>query len=125
MLRHHGAVAQTLLQEAGADPNAVDDLGNSPLYLLASEEDGVNDEAANLAGLLLSRGASPRLRGPMGVSPLHAAARTGKLELVYLLVLTYGVGFDRDVDFYGQTPVFSAAANGHDDVLEFLLRRSR
>ena len=54
--------------EAGADPNARDEDGNTPLHRLRG---GSGSEEGRSASLLLAAGANPNARNNMGETPLH------------------------------------------------------
>eukprot|EP00587_Corethron_hystrix_P005600 CAMPEP_0113301092 /NCGR_PEP_ID=MMETSP0010_2-20120614/2465_1 /TAXON_ID=216773 ORGANISM="Corethron hystrix, Strain 308" /NCGR_SAMPLE_ID=MMETSP0010_2 /ASSEMBLY_ACC=CAM_ASM_000155 /LENGTH=458 /DNA_ID=CAMNT_0000154657 /DNA_START=153 /DNA_END=1529 /DNA_ORIENTATION=+ /assembly_acc=CAM_ASM_000155 len=56
--------------------------------------------------------------GPSG-TPLHRAAQSGHLQIVWQLILsTYSVD---DLDSFGNTPLHLAAAMGHGDVIKCLI----
>lgn len=54
--------AKVLIQ-AGADPNAVGDMGETPLHL------AVRQDASEIVGLLLTAGADPEICSEFGYSP--------------------------------------------------------
>jgi len=68
-----------LLLTYGADINAVDDAGDSPLLQCA--RDGFVDGAR----LLLEHGANPNLRDEQGKSPLDHAVENGHVEIADML----------------------------------------
>ena len=75
--------------------------------------------------VLLRAGASPDSRlnrdgctGCVGSTPLHRAARTGKLEAVRLLLKHCDVN---SMDSYWQTPLHYASAAGHFKTVKFLV----
>ena len=73
---------------AGADPNARDEDGDTPLHHLASDLDEV-DGAPQMAILLLDAGANPNARDNRGATPLHAVymgTHSAGLEFVVLLL---------------------------------------
>ncbi len=66
------------LVAAGADVNAVEDLGYTPLHVAAA---GGQTE---IVKLLLQRGAAPAVFTADGITPLHSAAMTGTPEVATL-----------------------------------------
>lgn len=97
----------------GADVNAADADGLTPLYLAALR----GDTAA--AGTLLAAGAKVDLPDNLGMTPLHAAAFGGRDDVVALL-LAHGASANPR-DKAGMTPLHYAAAGGHDKVVQTLL----
>lgn len=69
-----------LLLAAGAEVDAVDGRGRSPLYLAAAAGD------TSMCGLLVRRGAKPRRKAPDGIEPAIAAATRGHLWTAELIV---------------------------------------
>ena len=65
--RHDPEWVQACL-EAGADPNARDEDGNTPLHRLRG---GSGSEEGRSASLLLAAGANPNARNNLGKTPLH------------------------------------------------------
>ena len=103
----------TRLIEAGANVNAANDLGVTPLW--AASENG----SVVMVRRLLAAGADPNLTLLAGESPLMVAARSGSREVVEGL-LSHGA----DVDARGprgQTALMWAAAQHHADVVEALI----
>jgi len=104
-----------VLLSAGADPNAVDNTGASPLYLAC--ESGKTD----LVELLLSRGVSPNvIAADRTKLPMHAACKGRHYDLVKLLLEC-----NADVtlrDDHGKTALHIAAADGCYELVELLLK---
>ena len=99
--------------EAGADPNARDAYGNTPLYRFGEywvneNERGFwdnEDKAGAIATLLLAAGADPNVWNNRGQTPLHAAL-TGYFPNLEVIVALLEGGADpnaRDQD--GDTPL--------------------
>jgi cytohesin len=72
--------AVSFLAERGADVNAVNEFGDSPLVDMASL--GADD----IAEILLRHGANPDASSLTRDNPLHCAARAGHARLVGLLL---------------------------------------
>ncbi|WP_299154226.1 ankyrin repeat domain-containing protein [uncultured Tateyamaria sp.] len=67
------------LIEAGADVNAIGNLGYAPLHVSAFRDD------AEMIQLLLDAGADPRVRCEIGKTPLDAAVDLGCLDAAKVL----------------------------------------
>lgn len=105
-----------LLLAHGANVNAQDTVGNTPLHAAA----GSFASPASTTALLLSAGADPNIRGRHGATPLLYAARAGKAEVVTLLIES-GADIDVQEQFMYASPLDSAATLGHFAVVEALL----
>lgn len=78
-VRHQHVGAVKLLLERGADPNAQNGDGQTPLHFVANQ-------GIELAELLLDAGSDTKVIDIFGYSPLHYAAGNGDMELVRLLI---------------------------------------
>ena len=104
--------AQRLLA-AGADVNAPDYAGNTPLLYAAWEGN------AETTAFLLGHGADPNFK-QAGPTPLGAAVAAGKTAVVEILV---SAGARVDVRYRDdRTPLQLAALNGFDQIAELLLK---
>jgi len=110
--RGHVAVAEYFL-ERGADVNAVDSDGWTPLYWAASQGD------TEVAQLLLEAGTDVNAADHDAQTPLHLATWQGHTEMVQLL-LERGADVNASNDD-GWTPLHSAASQPYPEVLELLL----
>ena len=112
----HLRVANALL-DAGADVNAMDWYGETPLWATvdlrnlelgpADKRTGVRDEALALIGRLLDAGANP-----------NARTKEFPHERLYITTIVGSVAW---VDLTGQTPFLRAAAAGDVTVMRLLL----
>jgi len=92
--------------EDGADPNARDDDGRTPLF------SAVLGGSVGLVGLLLESGADVNARDSQGFTPLHFAAQEVLPEMARLLIAK-GADVDaRDQD--GSSVLWRAIFSGHD-----------
>ncbi|MDE0523482.1 MAG: ankyrin repeat domain-containing protein [Boseongicola sp.] len=92
--------------EAGAELDARDVLGNTPLHLAVGE--GANPDAVQV---LLDAGADPNARNDYDVTPLHVAPGTGTWPEVVRMLLSAGAD-PNALDRHGLTPLHLAAGGG-------------
>ena len=104
-----------LLLRAGADVNAAEGQGVTPLALACE------NASAAMVAKLLSAGANPNAAQTNGLSPLTIAARTGNLDIVKAL-LAHGARVNAAIPSTGQTALMWAAAEGHRDVMQELIK---
>ena len=88
----------TALLEGGADPNARDEDGSTPLHRAA----GYNKDPA-IISVLLKAGADPKTRDEWGQTPLHEAARSNGNPEVITALLEAGAD-PQAQDESGRTP---------------------
>lgn len=114
----HGqnAIAQ-LLMHRGADVETVNESGETPLHCTSDSGSAV------VAGLILTRSRAPDVRSRSGATPLLTAARSGFHRNLRVL-LEYGA-VTGTTDLKGDFPLGLAAANGHVEVVELLLRAAQ
>ena len=118
----HSAASRTdnptivvLLLEAGADPNARNDWGGTPLHR------GVYNSNPVVTAHLLAAGADPNIRDNDGQTPLHGAVSFGKRVLVSMLL---DAGADPSAITYdddGWTPLHLAAVGDDPTLVATLL----
>jgi ankyrin repeat protein len=102
------------LLRAGADVNAINDLGVTPLFLASSQDD------PSVARALLEAGANPNLAHVRGVAPLMEAARSGHAQIIAAL-LARGADIDAHEATHDQTALMWAAANRRPAAVRALL----
>ncbi|XP_007946601.1 cyclin-dependent kinase 4 inhibitor B-like [Orycteropus afer afer] len=100
------------LLQAGAQPNALNRYGRSPIQVMMMG-------SPRVAQLLLLHGAEPNRADPTTLTrPVHDAAREGFLDT---LVVLHRGGARLDVrDAWGRLPVDLAEERGHHDVAWYL-----
>ncbi|XP_053149059.1 cyclin-dependent kinase 4 inhibitor B-like [Hemicordylus capensis] len=100
------------LLDCGADPNAVNFFGRTPIQVMMMGSPRVVE-------LLLQRGADPNRPDPAtGTLPAHDAAREGFLDTLQVLH-EGGARFDLR-DRWGCLPLDLAEENGHSHVANYL-----
>ena len=103
------------LVEQGADVNAKDEFGWTPLYWAAS----TGQTAA--AEFLVAQGADVQAKTKDEATPLHQAASAGEVRLVELLI-SKGAGVNVQ-DTQGNTPLHRAVGSGHKALVELLISK--
>ena len=104
-----------LLLEKGADLEAKDDDGQTPLVV------GIQSQGFETVRYLLERGADLEARDRHGQTPLMVAIQKDILETVNLL-LEKGANLEAR-DNNGHTPLVMAVRSGRVEIVEFLLGR--
>jgi uncharacterized protein len=103
------------LLRAGANPNAVNDLGVPPLSLACT------NLSAKTVARLLDGGANPDGALRTGETALMTASRGGGLEIVRLLLARHA-NVNAVERVRGQTALMWAAAASHPDIVDLLIR---
>jgi ankyrin repeat protein len=138
------------LVEQGADPNAKDEFGWTPLYWAASTgqeevatyligkgatvDAKTNDDrtplhqaaqagVAHLVEVLISKGVDVKARDTAGSTPLHDAAAAGRREVAELLIAKGADINAKATNEYWTTPLHRAAFAGHKEMVELLIAR--
>lgn len=104
-----------VLLENGADPDALDKNGFTPLLLAASVG------FASAVELLVDNEADLDVRTPDGNDPLHLGALDGANDVIDIL-LNAGMDVD-EKNATGNTPLNIAASRSHPDAVALLLKR--
>ncbi|KAM6474067.1 uncharacterized protein PHA67_006669 [Liasis olivaceus] len=100
------------LLESGADPNATNAFGRSPIQVMMMG-------SSKMAELLLQRGADPNRPDPStGATPAHDVAQGGFLDTLKILY-QWGARFDQ-VDKWGRCPLDLAKESGQNHVVDYL-----
>ncbi|KAL8883125.1 MAG: hypothetical protein Q9192_007435 [Flavoplaca navasiana] len=118
------AAAEFLLQH-GADPNAQDDLGNTPLHTLSTLLDNGNGDDQKrraMIQVLCDFGADPNILNNVGETAVFSAIRSRCIDTTRSLVLqkSRDINIKNDRD---ETPLYLAIEYGLEDVIVELLRR--
>lgn len=101
------------LIEAGANVNAKDDYGYTPLHRAAGRS------RVYIAGMLIEAGADVNASDIFGMTPLHEAAINGDAGDVASVLIEAGADVNAKDD-YGKTPLHMAAERGHADMVRLL-----
>jgi ankyrin repeat protein len=104
----------TALLRRGATAGVVNQYGASPLAEAARIAN------VELAGMLLEAGANANVSNDDGQTPLMLAARTGNVAMARLLV-EHGADVNRRESYRNQSALMWAAAEGHAEMVEFLV----
>jgi ankyrin repeat protein len=115
---NHVQLCKILIEEWGADVNAKDDVGSTPL------KKAVRNGSIELCRVLLELGADANWNN--GMTVLHSAAIEGHAGLCQLLLKTYGANVHARTTTRGSkgcTPLHLAAGGGFADVCKMLIEQ--
>ncbi|CAM9239851.1 unnamed protein product [Ectocarpus sp. 6 AP-2014] len=117
----HGGSPDVLnvLLRLGANPNAADDDGETPL-MIACRDPTKDRFGFAMANILLNGGADPSLSTHFGRTALSYAARSGHTDVMDLLLRVALSRLDQ-ADKYGVTPLCCAVQGGHENSVSRLL----
>lgn len=110
------------LLKLGADPNIPDDFGHRPLDTLIGHYSFTYSDYDDMVAMLVSRGAEVNLSPSVAIkeSPLHFAARAGKINTMKLLAGRGAELDQQDRTDAGLTPFMAACEGGHAGAALFL-----
>ncbi|CAN0414062.1 unnamed protein product, partial [Hapterophycus canaliculatus] len=109
------------LLRAGANPNAANGKGLTPLMLTCILEDSTRGaQRATMAAELIEAGADPALADFQGKTALGFAAARSQIDLIDILLLNAPTTLNRATPD-GLTPLYAAAMSGKDRAVSHLL----
>ena len=97
---------------AGADVNAKNKVGQTPLHL------AVANDHKEIIELLIAKDADLNAKDVWEGTPLYEAASKAHKEIAELLIAN---GADVNANIYGWTPLHSAARDGHKEIAELFI----
>lgn len=121
VLAGQGSLAMVeLLLQMGADPNARNHSGQTPLYWVGNDSPGAS--GAEIVHVLARHGAHVNAQEKLKhCTPLHMAARRGNIPVAAALL---DCGAEREaLDKLGETPLHRAVRCGKTEMVAFLLAR--
>lgn len=98
--------------EKGANPNATDELGRTPLHWAAW------NGHTGIVKILIEEGANPNATDNDGWTPLHYAASDGQIEAAKLLI--EAGSNPKAIDIEGKTPLHIAVEEEYPEIVELL-----
>jgi ankyrin repeat protein len=113
-VRYDEAMLVDRLIKAGANVNAVNRYGVTPIALACESASGAVVEH------LLKAGVNANATGPLGETALHTCAHAGNVDSAKAL-LARGAKVDAGDSWRGQTPLMWAAAQGHAAMVRVLV----
>ena len=102
--------ARLLVEHAPSVASYVDGFGREPLHYAVTPE---------IARIWRAYGGNPRSVDQYGQTPMHVAAREGRVDVVAWL-MDMGI---RDLDHAGNMPIHEAAMGGHMDVVHLFVEK--
>ena len=105
----------TILLANGADIEAKDNMGGTPLHAALHSEN-----CAEIAQILLSKGADPGSADAKGMTPLHCLASAGNVDMIHRLATTRAMR-RTSYNHLGDLPIHTAVRKGHVPAIEALV----
>ncbi|NRA18581.1 MAG: ankyrin repeat domain-containing protein [Oceanospirillaceae bacterium] len=102
-----------LLLSKGANPNARDDIGKTPLMV------ALNHCSVDIINLLLDHGGDLELSSNHGYSPLLYSVFSGNMETVKIVIERTGIKFNSNAP---EIPLISAVEMGAVDIVHLLVK---
>lgn len=99
------------------DIQATDEYGNTALHRAAALGH------PKMIKALIELGAKPTATNKQHETPLMLAVKEGQMEAIHVLYTYYDQKFDQDDE--GNTLLYSAAMNGHEETVRLLLKKSK
>ena len=103
-----------LLIENGADINAKDNQGNSPIYI------AVKNNEIRILRILIEKGADINAKNNLGQSPLHLAVELNNFNYTQVLILSHAD--INTLDANRNSPIHIAIKNGNIEIMKYLIR---
>ncbi len=119
-VRKGDKAAVEVLLAKGADVNAKDQFGDTPLHAVLMKDDW-DDTHKDIVTLLLAKGADVNSKDRNNKTPLHWAA-CGGTKVIVVLLLGNGANLNATNDA-GTTPLHEAARCGKKDIVELFLTK--
>lgn len=118
------AIGEFLLK-SGANPNAQDEEGDTPLHFAGERTNRKIDDATyhGLIDLLLANKARVDERNGIGLTPLHLWTMFDASARAVEMLLDHGAPVSAKATRDGWTPLHGAAGAGRTDLVQLLLRR--
>ncbi|CAI8009295.1 Espin [Geodia barretti] len=113
----HLGILKLLVRQYGKEILEKQDKNSTKPVYFASQE----GRLAVLDYLINELGIDPVAREKSGISSVHAAVQAGRYKAVKWLVSKLGAKYILDKTIDGATPLHMAAAQGHTDILRYLL----
>ena len=125
-LLHHACwngwfdVAKILVEKYSCDPNAIDDVGSTPLHWACHSSTDI------VKYLILKRRCDPCCRNRYGSTPLHWACKSKQPDIEMVRFLVEDQRCDpSSVELGGNTPLHTACVGGSMEIVRFLLKDPR
>jgi ankyrin repeat protein len=113
-----------MLTEAGADPNATDSAGQTPLHFECWGPGGGSPDftsGTQIIRLLLDAGADPNADSTRGTPLLAMASHWGSDTVIEAVRVLLDTGADPNLAADDRTPLLQAVSRGHQETIRLLL----